>query len=224
MVSRVCLVLAVSLAAAAKETELTGAERMAVEIDASGEQDGGVPNDRSAEEQAAKAGLAQQYSDALVDIMAVLLHGSESSKGGAIERLVELAMDSGGTGAEQARMFRSAVVAGGALPVLIEEAQGGADVQRKYLAATALHALALDDPTTDLDNFHSVEICQHGAVPVLVALLRSEEEQLQAAATGALSQLAENPVCQQMISAAGALEPLTKVGARVRPGLGLGLG
>ena len=220
MVSRVCLVLAVSLAAAAKETELTGAERMAVEIDASGEQDGGVPNDRSAEEQAAKAGLAQQYSDALVDIMAVLLHGSESSKGGAIERLVELAMDSGGTGAEQARMFRSAVVAGGALPVLIEEAQGGADVQRKYLAATALHALALDDPTTDLDNFHSVEICQHGAVPVLVALLRSEEEQLQAAATGALSQLAENPVCQQMISAAGALEPLTKVGARV--GLGYG--
>ena len=44
-----------------------------------------------------------------------------------------------------------------------------------------------------------------------MALLRSEEEQLQAAATGALSQLAENPVCQQMISAAGALEPLTKM-------------
>ena len=163
MLLRVCLVLAVSLAAAAKEAEQTGAERMAVEIDAAGEQSG-MPNDRSAEEQAAKAGLAQQYSDALVDIMAVLIHGSESSKGGAIERLVELAMDSGGTGAEQARMFRSAVVAGGALPVLIEEAQSGADVQRKYLAATALHALALDDPTTDLDNFHSVEICQHGAV------------------------------------------------------------
>ena len=163
MLLRLCLVLAFSLAAAAKETEQTGAERMAVEIDAAGEQSG-MPNDRSAEEQAAKAGLAQQYSDALVDIMAVLIHGSESSKGGAIERLVELAMDSGGTGAEQARMFRSAVVAGGALPVLIEEAQSGADVQRKYLAATALHALALDDPTTDLDNFHSVEICQHGAV------------------------------------------------------------
>ena len=108
-------------------------------------------------------------------------------------------------------MFRSAVVAGGALPVLIEEAQGGADVQRKYLAATALHALALDDPTTDLDNFHSVEICQHGAVEALVKLLGSEHEQLQVAATGALSQLAENPVCQQMISAAGALEPLSKM-------------
>ena len=34
---------------------------------------------------------------------------------------------------------------------------------------------------------------------------------VQAAATGALSQLAENPICQQMISAAGALGPLTKM-------------
>ena len=38
--------------------------------------------------------------------------------------------------------------------------------------------------------------------------LESKEEQVQAAATGALSQLAENPVCQQMIVAEGAIEPL----------------
>lgn len=103
---RVALVLAVSFAAAAPNSEQTGAERMAVELDAVGGQSS-APNDRSAEEQAAKAGLAQQYSDALVDIMAVLIHGSETSKGSAIERLVELAMDSGGTGAEQAPADRA---------------------------------------------------------------------------------------------------------------------
>ena len=183
---------------------------MAVEIDEAGEQSASMPTDRSAEERAAKAGLAKQYSDALVDIMAVLVHGSEASKESAIERLIELAMDSA-HGNDQARMFRSAVVAGGALPVLIEEVQAKEDPHRPYLAATALHALAIDDPTTDLDNFHSLEICQHGAVPPLVALLGSEHEQLQSAATGALSQLAENPVCQQMIAAAGALEPLAKM-------------
>ena len=93
---------------------------MAVEIDEAGEQSASMPTDRSAEERAAKAGLAKQYSDALVDIMAVLVHGSEASKESAIERLIELAMDSA-HGNDQARMFRSAVVAGGALPVLIEE-------------------------------------------------------------------------------------------------------
>ena len=51
---RVCLVLAVSLAAAASDSETTAAERMAVEIDAEGEQSS-MPNDRSAEELAAKA-------------------------------------------------------------------------------------------------------------------------------------------------------------------------
>ena len=104
--SSLAVVLAVTLAAAASNSDQTGAERMAVEIEAAGEQSS-MPNDRSAEEQAAKAGLAQQYSDALVDIMAVLIHGSETSKGSAIERLVELAMDSGGTGAEQETSARS---------------------------------------------------------------------------------------------------------------------
>eukprot|EP00908_Phaeocystis_cordata_P024613 Transcript_7070.p1 GENE.Transcript_7070~~Transcript_7070.p1 ORF type:complete len:352 (-),score=140.19 Transcript_7070:123-1112(-) len=211
MCRRALLVACVAAAAARKpEAEPSGAERMAVEIDEAGEQSASMPTDRSAEERAAKAGLAKQYSDALVDIMAVLVHGSEASKESAIERLIELAMDSA-HGSDQARMFRSAVVAGGALPVLIEEVQAKEDPHRPYLAATALHALAIDDPTTDLDNFHSVEICQHGAVPPLVALLGSEHEQLQSAATGALSQLAENPVCQQMIAAAGALEPLAKM-------------
>ena len=220
MCRRALLVACVAAAAARKpEAEPSGAERMAVEIDEAGEQSASMPTDRSAEERAAKAGLAKQYSDALVDIMAVLVHGSEASKESAIERLIELAMDSA-HGSDQARMFRSAVVAGGALPVLIEEVQAKEDPHRPYLAATALHALAIDDPTTDLDNFHSVEICQHGAVPPLVALLGSEHEQLQSAATGALSQLAENPVCQQMIAAAGALEPLAKMApAASRQGL-----
>ena len=204
--------LLLAYAASAKE-EPSSFERLEDEIDDDEAEEGQgsqYASERAGDEMAAKAGMARQYSDALTDIMAVLLHGSDGSKESAVERLIELAMDTGGTGHEQARMFRSAVVAGGALPVLIEEV-GSLDMHRQYLAATALHALSLDDPTTELDNFHSLEICQHGAIEPLVRLLSSEHEQLQVAATGALSQLAENPLCQQMIAAAGALEPLTKM-------------
>ena len=138
---------------------------------------------------------------------AVLLHGSDTSKDSAIEKLVEAAMASGEAGKEQARMFRSAVVAGGGVPALI--ACLSEDMpRRQYLAASAMHALALDDPTTDADNFHQLEICQAGAVQPLVKLLDSEDLQLQQAATGALSALAENPTCQTMIAAEGAIAPL----------------
>ena len=70
---------------------------------------------------------------------------------------------------------------------------------------------ALDDPTTDLDNFHSLEICQAGAVEPLVGLLAHKHEGVQGAATGALTSLAENPSCQRMIAAAGAIEPLVRM-------------
>ena len=80
--------------------------------------------------------------------------------------------------------------------------------RRQYLAATAMHTLALDDPTTDADNFHQLEICQQGAVPPLVQLLDQEDAQVQQAATGALFSLAENPSCQTMIAAEGAIATL----------------
>ena len=38
------------------------------------------------------------------------------------------------------------------------------------LALQALEAIAIDDPTTDADNDHSLAICATGAVPRLVAL------------------------------------------------------
>jgi len=161
----------------------------------------------AAEEMKARMGLAEEFTDVLTDIMAVLLHGSDTSKDSAIEKLVEAAMASGEAGKEQARMFRSAVVAGGGVPALI--ACLSEDMpRRQYLAASAMHALALDDPTTDADNFHQLEICQAGAVQPLVKLLDSEDLQLQQAATGALSALAENPTCQTMIAAEGAIAPL----------------
>ena len=97
----------------------------------------------------------------------------------------------------QARMFRSAVVAGGAVPELVA-ILSSEESQRQLLAARALHALALDDPTTEADNFHQLEICQFGAVEPLVALLKSENAHVQQAATGALAALAENPTCQQV--------------------------
>ena len=82
--------------------------------------------------------------------------------------------------------------------------------RRQYLAATAMHTLALDDPTTDADNFHQLEICQQGAVLPLVQLLDQEDAQVQQAATCALSSLAENPSCQTMIAAESAIATVVR--------------
>ena len=142
--------------------------------------------------------------------MAVLLHGSDGSKEAAVERMLSLAVASGEAGREQARMFRSAVVAGGALPALIDTL-GAEEPRRKFLAVAAIHALALDDPETDMDNFHSAEICQAGAVPPLVALLETDEPQLQGVVTQALATLAENPICQVMIASENAIGPLLQM-------------
>lgn len=163
--------------------------------------------DLGAKEAAARAGLAKHLSDALVDIMAMLLHGSDSTKDGSIEQLGQLAINTNEGGREQARMFRSAVVAGGALPALLAVLESPEE-KRQFLAASAIHTLAIDDPTTDEDNFISEEICQTGAVPPLVKLLSSTHEGVQSAATAALSSLGENPICAQMIVGAGAVEPL----------------
>jgi hypothetical protein len=191
-----------------------GADRMKAEIDAR-DMDQAAPAAPQSPEMAAKEaealkGMATEIRDSLTDIMAVLQHGSDGSKEGAIETLLGLAVSTGEAGKEQARMFRSAVVAGGALPPLIDNLDS-ADLRRQALAASALHALALDDPDTDADNFHQSEICQAGAVPALVKLLSSAEPQIQHAATGALSTLAENPTCQAMIAAEGAVQPLVEM-------------
>eukprot|EP00310_Coccolithus_braarudii_P013911 CAMPEP_0183347172 /NCGR_PEP_ID=MMETSP0164_2-20130417/12077_1 /TAXON_ID=221442 /ORGANISM="Coccolithus pelagicus ssp braarudi, Strain PLY182g" /LENGTH=324 /DNA_ID=CAMNT_0025518561 /DNA_START=16 /DNA_END=990 /DNA_ORIENTATION=- len=203
------LVLCAALSCGAQSD---GAERLRVEIDAHGGGDATMmqTDDMRAREAEARAGLARDLSDALVDIMAVLLHGSDSAKNAALERLGSMAISTGEAGREQARMFRSAVVAGGAVPELVSLLTSP-EYERQFLAAKAIHALALDDPTTDLDNFHSLEICQGGAISPLVELLASENEAVQGAATGALSVLAENPTCQQMIVAAGAVEPLMRM-------------
>ena len=71
-------------------------------------------------------------------LAAVLLHGSETSKDGAIERLIDAAVSSGEAGTEQARMFRSAVVAGGAVPIVLTSRS---DPPEARLAAIALASL-----------------------------------------------------------------------------------
>ena len=220
------LLLFLALAAAKRKskTEDAGTERLMAEVQADGDAAKMSQSAEMAEHEAkAIASLDAEYKNALKDIMAVLLHGSDDSKTQAMERLVGLAISSGEAGREQARTFRSAVVAGGALPALVETLSGGlndagefdeetgADAEnprRRYLAAAALHALALDDPETDDDNFHQGEICDAGAVGPLARLLDAEDVQVQAAATGALSALAENPTCQEMIVASGAIQPL----------------
>lgn len=210
MATKVLVLVLCALVTAAAADD--GAERMRAElVDGSGGVAPAPPPqsaDMAAKEAEALAGLEPQIRDALKDIMAVLEHGSEQSKDGALERLIGFAVSTGEAGPEQARMFRSAVVAGGVLPALVRILEAASEPQRQFLAAAGLHALALDDPSTDLDNFHQLEICQAGAVAPLVKLLGAEEPQLQNAVTGALAALAENPTCQAMIAAEGAVAPL----------------
>ena len=153
----VLLALLACGASAADKGKEEGSERMRVEMDAAG----GQTAEMAAKEAEAMARMDQSLKDTLTDIMAVLQHGSDPSKDQAIGQLINIALETSEAGADQARMFRSAVVAGGALPALIG-VLGSSEAQRQFLAARALHALSIDDPTTELDNFHSEEICQHG--------------------------------------------------------------
>ena len=73
--------------------------------------------------------MAREISDALTDVMAVLQHGSDSSKDAGLERMIHLSMGSSRAGPEQARMFRSAAVAGGAVSAIVE-VLGAADPRR----------------------------------------------------------------------------------------------
>ena len=101
------------------DDEERGSERMMAEIDAHGS----VPKqsmEMQAKEVEAKIGLSREIADALTDIMAILLHGTDESKDNAMEKVIELAVSSAESGKEQARMFRSALVAGGALPAIID--------------------------------------------------------------------------------------------------------
>ena len=210
------LVVALLVATAAskkKQQDPDGYERMSVELDGSSRPASPPPQspEMKAKEAKAIAGLDQEYKDALQDIMAVLLHGADQSKDDALHSLVQLAVATSEDGTEQARIFRSAVVAGGALPAIIDALGGATDSKRTYIATAAIHALALDDPTTDDDNFHAAEICEHGAVGPLVKLLDAQDGRTQAAATSALAALAENPTCQSMITAAGAVAPLVNM-------------
>lgn len=152
----VCVCLALTGARKPKPSDGEGTDRLRSEIDTGGAATEAQPPqsaELAAKEAAATSRLDAEYHDGLKDIMAVLVHGSEASKDAALERLVGLAVSTGEASREQARLFRSAVVAGGALPAVISTL-GDEEPRRKYLAAAALHALALDDPETDFDNFH----------------------------------------------------------------------
>lgn len=165
---KVLLVLAVATGVHGKKraAKEDGLDRLRVEMDADG---AAAPSKGQSAEMAGKEaeaveGLEPGLKDVLIDIMAVLQHGSEPSKDQAIGQLVNVALHTSEQGQEQARRFRSAVVAGGALPALITVLQSS-DPARQLLVAKAIHALAIDDPTTDSDNFHAEEICQHGGAP-----------------------------------------------------------
>jgi hypothetical protein len=163
--------LALAVAGARRPAdEAEAAENMYVEFDAAG---GAVaPPDMGS------FALAPELADALTDILAALQDGDDSSREDAVAHLVQLSVETAEAGREQATLFRSAVVTGGALSELVGML-GEAEPGRQAMAAAAVHALAVDDPTTDDDNFHSLAICEAGAVAPLVAMLSAESEEVQ---------------------------------------------
>ncbi|KAG8470085.1 hypothetical protein KFE25_008506 [Diacronema lutheri] len=175
------------------------------------------------EGQRREAMAQQMLSDMLRDVSAMLDHGSPTAKEAAVARLLQMAVQSSSGSMFHPTTFRNAAIRSGVVPKIIKLMAAGND-HAKYLGAGALQALALDDPTTTLDNGHQAAICQMGAVPVLVAMLkqgsgggraaaRSEGvyEFLQTSAASALGTLAEAEACRRLIVAAGAVEPLVAI-------------
>jgi len=174
-------------------------------------------------EGAQREAMAQQMlNDMLRDVGAMLDHGSATAKEAAIARLLQMAVQTSSGSMFHPTTFRNAAIRSGVVPKIIVLMRDGSD-HAKYLGAGALQALALDDPTTTLDNGHQAAICQMGAVPVLVAMLkqgaagraaaRSEGvyEFLQTSAASALGTLAEAEQCRRSIVQAGAVEPLVAI-------------
>jgi hypothetical protein len=100
--------------------------------------------------------MAQQMlADMLRDVSAMLDHGSPTAKEAAIARLLQMALQSSSGSMFHPTTFRNAAIRSGLVPKIISLMVAGSD-HAKYLGAGALQALALDDPTTTLDNGHQV--------------------------------------------------------------------
>jgi hypothetical protein len=111
---------------------------------------------RSDHEGARREAMAQQMLvDMLRDVSAMLDHGSPTAKEAAVARLLQMAVETSSGSMFHPTTFRNAAIRSGVVPKIIALMAAGSD-HAKYLGAGALQALALDDPTTTLDNGHQV--------------------------------------------------------------------
>ena len=122
--------------------------------------------------------------------------------------------------------FRKACVAGSsrsaggsgsvveALADLVRGASGEIEAEAETLGLTlqAIEAIAIDDPSTDVDNDHALAICATGIVPDLVRLLSSPLPLVHTHAASATAALAENKHAARMLVGAGVVVPLIVLG------------
>lgn len=174
------------------------------------EQEEAAANAKAEEENEAHAQKA--LTDALTDALAMLKHGSASAKASAAASIANLAIETTISQPFHPITFRNACVRAGIVDELVKLLAGGEKVPGVAATLAALEAIATDDPSTELDNGHALEVCKAGAVAPVVALLRSTDEALQVGAAGCVAVLAENPQCQTALLDDGAIEPLVLIG------------
>lgn len=116
--------------------------------------------------------------------------------------------------------FRKACVAGTArsangpgsaveaIAALVSADDSESDAETTVLALQALEAIAIDEPTTDVDNDHALAICATGVVQHIVRLLSSSDAALHTRAAAAAAALVENAYAARMFLGAGVVSPL----------------
>lgn len=162
-------------------------------------------------EAAHEAAAQKALTDSLTDALAMLRHGSARAKEMAAEGIGQMAIETTISQPFHPVTFRNACVRAGVVGQLVSLLAGGPDdstQQGMVHALAAIGAIATDDPSTELDNGHALAACEAGAVPPTVQLLRSTDEQLQVGAASLIAVLAENPQCQTLLLAAGAIPAL----------------
>lgn len=87
----------------------------------------------------------------------------------------------------------------------------GADSETMMLALQALEAIAIDDPSTDVDNDHALVICAANVIPTILRLLSSPEIALHTRAAAATAALVENAHAARMFLGGGAVAPLLEL-------------
>lgn len=103
---------------------------------------------------------------------------------------------------------RSANGKGSVVEALAELVKGSTSEADTALALQALEAIALDDPTTDVDNDHALAICATSVVPSIIRLLSSPVDVIATRAAAATAALVENALASRMFLGAGAVTPL----------------